>query len=284
MDLFAGKMTLYALLSAFAAAPLTVGLLSLFRRSVVRGMKVDTGATHGDRPGAADSSAGRSRLTLRSSDAAQLAALGVYSAAGVTFAPFALRRRSELLFDYLSRVWLHVGAVHMIAGPDLVTATVSPPEFLVFLSGRMSRRFIHDSIDLGAYLSGLDLAPDPDGRYRVNQLFCRDNVWRDAMRGLAGVSAAVLMDLRGFTPANRGCAYEIGELLQGVPLGRVVFAVDGTTDRLFLDALFEEIRTGLPVESPNAWPGSIASRIVSVDDSVEGRRRLLRVLADSVPA
>ncbi len=527
MDLFAGRMMLYALLSAFVAAPLTVGLLSLYRRSVVRGMQLDAGAPHGDRPVAAASSAGCSRLTLKASDAAQLAALGVYSAAGATFAlafamtlviqtgefhalevvfwfplyfmpvliagwlvlpagwfrrlftaiwaavsaamvlvplivagqasvievlfvlvvptvpaavlilmfmtrrvraagplvltivtgsvlgwnlildaaeasshvfgilssienalsgpvlvllivatgsvvgavamwpvlraiglayehkfmsdqtlaidvvflwfavfyglemgaeswpwvvsgavafvlyrtvvflgfavleivraerphadilllrPFALRRRSELLFDYLSRVWLPVGAVHMIAGPDLVTATVSPPEFLVFLSGRMSRRFIHDSADLGAHLSGLDLAPDPDGRYRVNQLFCRDNVWRDAMRGLAGVSTAVLMDLRGFTPVNRGCAYEIGELVRGVPLERVVFAVDETTDRSFLDALFEEIRAGLPAESPNAWPGSIASRIVSVDDSVEGRRRLLRVLADSIPA
>lgn len=196
--------------------------------------------------------------------------------------PFALGRRSEKLFDALSKVWLRIGAIHMIAGPDLVMATVAPPEFLVFLSGRMSRRFILNAEDLQQHLDGLDLEHDPDGRYRINQLFCGDDMWREAMRGLARRSTAILMDLRGFTAANQGCVYEIGELVRGVPLSRVVFAVDQTTDRAFLDYAVEEVRRQLPADTANPGMAGIASRVVSVDNSARGRRALLAALMDSI--
>lgn len=195
--------------------------------------------------------------------------------------PFALGRRSERLFDHLSKVWLRVGAVHMIAGPDLVMATVAPPEFLVFLSGGLSRRFIHDGTELHEHLLQLDLDPDPDGRHRVNQLFCRDNVWREAMQALAARSSAVLMDLRGFASTNQGCCYEIAELIRGVPLRRVVFAVDDTTDRSLLQAVSAEVIRTLPVDSPNRGVSDIASRVISVDNSARGRRELLDALMKS---
>ncbi len=198
--------------------------------------------------------------------------------------PFSLGRRSELLFDHLSKVWLRAGAIHMIAGPDLVTATVTPSEFLVFLSGRLSRRFIHNAEALREHLEGLDLAPDPDGRHRVNQLFCHDDVWRDAMRGLAIRSGMVLMDLRGFTNANKGCVYELGELIRDIPLERIIFAVDTTTDNAYLEGVVDGIKDQLPASSPNASVTGIASRLVSVDNSEQGRTELLRALMKGVPA
>jgi hypothetical protein len=198
--------------------------------------------------------------------------------------PFSLGRRSELLFDHLSKVWLRIGAIHMIAGPDLVRATVAPSEFLVFLSGRLSRRFIRDQAGLRAHLEGLDLAPDPDGRHRINQLFCGDNVWRDAMRGLAARSRMILMDLRGFSSANQGCVFEIEELVRDVPLGRIVFAVDGTTDRGFLDYIVEGILERLPDTSPNASATGIASSVISVDDSAQSRTGLLRAIMEGAAA
>ena len=198
--------------------------------------------------------------------------------------PFSLGRRSELLFDHLSKVWLRIGAIHMIAGPDLVTATVTPSEFLVFLSGRLSRRFIHNAEALREHLEGLDLAPDPDGRHRVNQLFCHDDVWRGAMRGLAVRSSVVLMDLRGFTSANKGCVYELGELIRDIPLERIIFAVDATTDNAYLEGAVDGIREQMPASSPNASISGIASRLVSVDNSEQGRTELLRALMKGVPA
>jgi hypothetical protein len=194
--------------------------------------------------------------------------------------PFSLGRRSEILFDNLSKVWLRIGAVHMIAGPDLVMGTVRPSEFLVFLSGRLSRRFIHNAEDLRAHLDGLDLAPDPDGRHRINQLFCRDNVWRDAMRGLAARSSVILMDLRGFSAANQGCVYELGELIREVAFGRVLFAVDASTDDGYLTTVVEGIRQGLPASSPNVTITGVGMRVVTVDNTAEGTTKLLRALME----
>ena len=49
-----------------------------------------------------------------------------------------------------------------------------------------------------------------------------------------GNSDAVLMELRGFSRKNRGVVYEIQELIDPVPLERVVFVVDETTDEPLL--------------------------------------------------
>jgi hypothetical protein len=202
----------------------------------------------------------------------------------VLLRPFALGRRSERLFDQLSKVWLRLGAVHMIAGPDLVMTTASPPEFLSFLAGRMSRQFIRTRGELAERLGQLDLDPDPDGRYRVNQLYCRDNVWQDAMRALTCTSGAVLMDLRGFSVANQGCSFEIAELIRNVPLSRVVFAVDETTDLAFLAHIAEDVRRTMPAGSPNAGMTDIASRVFSVDNSGRGRRSLIGAILDASAA
>jgi hypothetical protein len=80
------------------------------------------------------------------------------------------------------------------------------------------------------------------------------------MRRLAARCDAVLMDLRGFSPSNAGCLYEIGQLLDGVPLGRVVFLVDETTDGEFLGSTFARLWAAVPPGSPNR--GLQAPRVI----------------------
>ena len=60
------------------------------------------------------------------------------------------------------------------------------------------------------------------------------------LKRLSRESDAVLMDLRGFLPDNQGCVFEINELLNVVPLDRVVFVVDATTDLAFLRETFAQ--------------------------------------------
>ena len=164
---------------------------------------------------------------------------------------FALGARSQRLFDALSTRWLRTGSVALIAGPDLVTATVEPHEFLDFVAGKLSRRFVRGGADLERRLADLDTASDRDGRFRTNEFFCHADTWQETMRRLARRCDGVLMDLRGFAPANAGCLYEIGQLLDAVPLERVVFLVDPTTDVPFLRATFERLWRAVPAESPN---------------------------------
>jgi len=164
---------------------------------------------------------------------------------------FALGSRSERLFDGLKKRWLRAGSIGMIAGPDLVTSTVEPHEFLDFVGGRLSRQFIENEADMSQRLDRRDLRPDPDGRYRVNEFFCRQDTWQMTMRRLAADSDVVLMDLRSFSPRNQGCLWELQQLLNGTPLERVLFVVDETSDQTFLEDKLQALWGQVPVDSPN---------------------------------
>jgi hypothetical protein len=150
---------------------------------------------------------------------------------------FGAQRRSELLLRRLSSCWRHVGTVQMIAGTDLAGATLEPHEFLDRLRGRLDRQFIGDAEHLRRRLEELDDRPDPDGRYRINDLFCHDNTWRAALHALLNRSDCVLVDVRGFTPERRGVAYEITQLVQLARLERVLLLTDSSTDRRFLTSV-----------------------------------------------
>jgi hypothetical protein len=197
---------------------------------------------------------------------------------------FSLGGRSERLFDALSKRWLRAGSISLIAGPDLVTSTVKPHEFLDYLGGRLSRQFVQGRADLAERLSRMDIRPDPDGRHRVNDFFCHMDTWQITMRRLAARSDAVLMDLRSFSPANQGCLYELEQLLGLVPLEDVVLVVDDTTDRPFLAATLQTLWQSVPADSPNRGLGAPQIRLFQVSSgSPEEVRALLKSLFGAQP-
>jgi hypothetical protein len=164
---------------------------------------------------------------------------------------FALGRRSEALYDAVGKSWRTVGSVQMIAGPDLATSTVEPHEFLDFLTGKLARRFIDSSATLDLRMSQMDLRADRDGQFRVSEFFCHDDTWKLTLARLADDSDAVLMDLRGFSQANDGCVFEIHEIFNLVPLRRIVFIVDNTTDQPFMRLTMQGAWRQLKDRSPN---------------------------------
>ena len=178
---------------------------------------------------------------------------------------FALGRRSQRLFDALSARWLRCGSIAMIAGPDLATTTVEPHEFLEFVSGNLSRQFVRGGPDLERRLAALDTTPDREGRFRTSEFFCHADTWQDTMQRLARRCDVVLMDLRGFRPENAGCIYEIGAMLGTVPLVRVVFLIDGTTDESFLRATVERLWQSVPAGSPNLAAAAPAVRLFKAE-------------------
>jgi len=188
---------------------------------------------------------------------------------------FALGKRSERLFDAVRKAWLRNGAMAMIAGPDLITSAVEPYEFLGFLSGKLGRTFVGDNADLGHRVAAMDSRPDPDGRYRVAEFFCRADTWKPTMRRLVAESDAILMDLRSFSVSNQGCVYEVGRLLDMIELGRVVFLTDKTTDRSFLEATFQQQWSSLAVESPNRSSDEPTVRLFEVSRPAAAEIRAL---------
>lgn len=164
---------------------------------------------------------------------------------------FSLGKKSERLFDSLSMYWRYVGSIRLIAGPDLATATLEPYEFLEFLGGKLARRFIDSTQTLERRVSQLDSEPDHDGQFRVSDFFCYDDTWRPALLRLVDKSDVVLMDLRGFSSQNSGVIFEIGELINLMPLEQVLFIVDQTTDELFLRQTFQQSWNRVKPTSPN---------------------------------
>ena len=164
---------------------------------------------------------------------------------------FSLGTRSERLFAGFTKLWRYMGIVRMIAGPDLATSTVEPHEFLDFLAGRLQRRFITGLDTLEQRISETEQRRDTDGRFRVAEFFCHDDTWQMVLRRLEKDSDVVLMDLRGFSQSNRGCVFEINELLDAVLLRHIVFVVDRTTDERFLAQVFATAWATVTEASPN---------------------------------
>ena len=192
---------------------------------------------------------------------------------------FALGNRSERLFDALSKRWLRAGSISMIAGPDLVTSTVEPHEFLDFMGGDLSRRFVRSSADLDRRVRAMDHGPDPDGRFRVNEFFCYADTWKDTMRKLAAGADAVLMDLRSFSPSNQGCIFELQQLFDGVPLERVVFLLDDKTDGAFLEQTLQDAWRRVRSDSPNRGAKAPEARLLRVaSEQATDVRGLLKLL------
>lgn len=137
----------------------------------------------------------------------------------------------ERLFDRVVERWRLTGNTLLIAGTDLVSRTLDADELFAFLNGRLRERFIADEAELPRRMAELDLQPDPDGRYRVNEHYCFDATWQAALRALVARSDVVLMDLRGFRAENRGCRFELGVLAAATHLRRVVLLHDAATAR-----------------------------------------------------
>ena len=173
----------------------------------------------------------------------------------------------------------------MIAGPDLVTSTVEPHEFLEFASGELAGRFVTGRPDLERRIAAIDRARDPDGRYRVNEFFCHADTWQITMHRLVEESDVVLMDLRSFSAANRGCVHELGELLEAIDLARVAFVVDRTTDRAFLETTLRVLWSAVGPSSPNRRSPAPTARLLAVERSTAAEiRGLMATLLDAVAA
>jgi hypothetical protein len=197
---------------------------------------------------------------------------------------FSLGKRSNSLFDAITNYWRYVGDVRLIAGIDLALSTVAPPEFLAFVSGKLDQLFVREKSDLLRGFAQLDVRPDQDGRFRINEFFCHADTWQSALSILIKTTDVVLMDLRKFGERNAGCVFEIKVLLNFFPLERSIFIVDDTTNKSFLTKTVAEIWNDLGCESPNRRSQSLLFQPFELGSpGPNNLRRLLRRLCTAVP-
>ena len=177
---------------------------------------------------------------------------------------FGSSSRSEKLLDLLAARWRYAGSIQLISATDVARGRFEPDEFLDFLNGRLASAYISDSTDLDRRLTGLDLQPDPDGRFRVNEFFCRSDTWKQTVTRLMVQSDLVLMDLRAFASERKGCTFELGALIDEVPLHRVALLIDQTTDEPVLRRTLADRWRMMSPQSPNAHGGTARVRMIDL--------------------
>jgi hypothetical protein len=179
---------------------------------------------------------------------------------------FGVRRGSQRFLDAFTRWWRRSGGISLICSPDQVAAVVEPHEFLDFVGGLPPRQFVEGEADLEQRLAELDRRPDPDGLYRVHQFFCHVDTWQMTLCRLAEQSEAVLVDLCSFSSRNQGSLDVLGCLLDTVDLERVVFLVDDSTDRPFLEETLQRLWGEVAADSPNRRAETLTARLFHAGD------------------
>lgn len=168
------------------------------------------------------------------------------------------------LFDLVIERWRLTGNTVLIAGTDLMERTIDADDIYAFLGRRLRTRFVLTPQDLAPRMADFEFARDPDGRHRVNEVYCHDQTWQLALDALVARADVVLMDLRGFQQRNRGCRYELGVLARAPRLARVAVLVDVATDL---------------ADAKRAAAGAPADRFDWIDTTHAGRRLARDVLA-----
>lgn len=186
---------------------------------------------------------------------------------------FAQDHRGEQLLDEIEYRWRFIGPIVLIGGPDIAARTIDPGKAANFLRFKLRDTFVPSLHVLHKQVAAMDETPDPDGRYRVNEFFCFDDIWKEAVQLLLDSSDAVVLDLRGFTAARRGTAYELGLLMQRGALPRTVFLVNQETD-------LQAVRQALGVPDGQPLP---AGNVIEVESAMDGQR-LVDALVQRIPA
>ncbi len=136
--------------------------------------------------------------------------------------------RSDGLLRAVCGAWLTAGEMDVIMGPDIAASTASPEGVLRFATLLLGHYFIRSATDLEKRLRSRT-RPALDGRYEVREFPCFDDTWRVTMQRLADVADAILVDLRGYTTANFGTAFELTALDELRALERTLLVVDDST-------------------------------------------------------
>jgi hypothetical protein len=134
--------------------------------------------------------------------------------------------RSEEFMDRFLARWRFAGPVWMIAGPDLAGAYMEPDEFFLFIQRKLHERFITRHDEIHARVEALDNQRDPDGRFRVNDLYCSNSTWKATASALIERAGVIVLDLREYNPARAGTRFELRDMLERGVLDKLIVLVD----------------------------------------------------------
>jgi hypothetical protein len=112
--------------------------------------------------------------------------------------------RSQAFTDRFFAYWRFAAPVWMIGGPDLAGAYMEPNEFFSYLSGRLRDHFVANPDEAARRVEALDRLRDPDGRFRINEMYCTAATWQSTVLEMMTRASVILLDLREYSDMRRG--------------------------------------------------------------------------------
>jgi hypothetical protein len=164
---------------------------------------------------------------------------------------FALRGRTERLFQTITLLWRPIGDVVLIGGPDLARSTIQPHSLLQFLLQRTKRSLVSSDDVMEKQIARLPGAVDLDMRSRITDFLCTERMWRKTVNALMCRADKVLADFRGLISENEGALYEIEQMVCRVPVERIVILADGLRAKSIIEKAVSDAWTRLTPSSPN---------------------------------
>lgn len=131
-------------------------------------------------------------------------------------------------FTLMTDRWRWLGPMQRLDGSD--TAGSSMRDVVAYLRGRVEDVIVRDERELAAAVASFGDRPDGQLRYPLNSIQCNDATWKQALHALLDDADAVVMDLSSFNHERRGCAYELGKLIEQIPIRRFILLVNADTD------------------------------------------------------
>jgi hypothetical protein len=186
---------------------------------------------------------------------------------------------SEAFLDRFLAYWRFAAPVWMIGGPDLAGAQMEPTEFFAFLRRRLDQLFVRSPAEIDERVRQLDGARDPDARLRINELFCSSATWQATVLALLERAGVVVLDLREYTAARAGTRYEIFQIMNVVPIEKVVVLVGGGDDEPRIAAELRTAWNAMHESSPNRRATRTEIRVLRLHT---GRRAEIRGLFAAV--
>ena len=188
---------------------------------------------------------------------------------------FGSPRRAVRLLETLSDTWRLFGSVDLIIGTDVAALTASPIMLEAFVRRRVEALYLKTTNEVDRQVTRLDRRLQGDGRYPINELYCFASAWQTAIVRLVPGADVVLMDLRGFSVSHVGCVFELNQLVNLVPLKRIVLLADRLTDMCALDETLQGAWRNVHHSAPSAGEQNPVVDLLMLSNLGETTRRFL---------
>jgi hypothetical protein len=145
--------------------------------------------------------------------------------------------------------WQRVGLIEHLEGFDTVGQRADVQ--LAVEAHQIDSVLAKDLLEVQRQLAQASTEPGPALLFERHAFQCTDATWREAILGMLKRADVVLMDLSSLSLQNQGCAWELGQLLDHVPLRQVTLLVNDSTDLACLRSILERAAARMSPDSPN---------------------------------